>query len=85
MSKSIRHERRIPELLIALNNIGATHPSRALSLKEIADRLRMNIEELEEKLNELLKIGYIGKIKIDEKEKFFLTPVGILVALSVYS
>ncbi|MCD6509191.1 MAG: hypothetical protein J7L11_02210 [Thermoprotei archaeon] len=75
----------LKKLLGMLNNIGAVNPSNALTLVEISNRIKMDMKELGQKLEELVKAGYVGKVRDLEEDKYYLTPTGILVALSAYS
>mgnify|MGYP000017522514 CR=1 FL=1 len=68
-----------------LNNVGAISKNRALSIEEISRETKVNVESLRKALEELRDMGYVEFITRDRQRRYFLTPTGILVALSSYS
>jgi len=68
-----------------LNNVGAISKNRALSIEEISRETKVDVESLRKTLEELRDMGYVEFITRDKRRRYFLTPTGILVALSSYS
>lgn len=68
-----------------LNNVGAISSNGALSIEEISRETKIDVKSLKEALEELRNMGYIESIIKEGRRKYFLTPTGILVALSSYS
>jgi len=68
-----------------LNNVGAISKNRALSIEEISRKTKIDAERLKETLEQLKSMGYVNSISRKGQERYFLTPTGILVALSSYS
>jgi len=68
-----------------LNNVGAISENRALTIEEISKETSISTEDLKEVLKELKSMGYVKSTIRRGRQKYFLTPTGILVALSSYS
>ncbi len=72
-------------LLIMLHNIGATESSKALTIQQISEWTRMDISELQEHLQKLIRLGYAQSFSSDDADRFHLTIDGIRKVLSLYS
>ena len=72
-------------LLIMLHNIGATEEQKALTITQIAEWTRMEINELEGHIQKLIELGYAKCFRWEETDKYYLTTDGIRKVLSLYS
>ena len=72
-------------IIETLNNIGAINENRALTLEEISRETSINTKDLIDILKELRSKGYIKSTVRGGQQRYFLSPIGILVALSSYS
>ena len=72
-------------LLIMLHNIGATEASKALSIDQVSEWTRMELDELGIHLSNLIKLGYVQSFQSENKNKYHLTVDGIRKVLSLYS
>lgn len=72
-------------LLIMLHNIGATESSKALTIQQISEWTRMDISELQEHLQELIRLGYAHSFRSGDVDRFHLSIDGIRKVLSLYS
>lgn len=72
-------------ILIPLNNFGAISEDRSLTFSQIQSIVKLNPLKLKEYLNLLERRGYIRRIISGGIEKYYLTPLGIITALSIFS
>ncbi|MEM2026612.1 MAG: winged helix DNA-binding protein [Candidatus Bathyarchaeia archaeon] len=72
-------------LLCILHNIGATEPSRALTIEEIARWTAMDQSKAEQSLNKLMESKYIEVMEVMGARKYFVSIDGIRKVLSMYS
>ena len=75
-----------PKLLLStLMVLGAHSPEKALSIDELAMKLRMGEPELRAELERLAVAGYAVTTQKEGKTKVYLTGTGVITASSVYS
>ena len=67
--------------LRALNNMGVTMADRALTLNEISNNLELDLDTVSHNIQELEKNGYVIRVG----DKYFVSQLGLIKALSFYS
>lgn len=67
--------------LRALNNMGVTMADRALTLNEISNNLELDLDTVGHNIEKLEKNGYVIRVG----DKYFVSQLGLIKALSFYS
>ncbi|MDH5689783.1 MAG: winged helix-turn-helix domain-containing protein [Candidatus Bathyarchaeota archaeon] len=67
--------------LTALNNMGVTLAERALTLREISDNLGLDLNIVNQNVKKLEENGYMIRVG----DKYFVSQLGLIKALSFYS
>ncbi|MDH5363274.1 MAG: winged helix-turn-helix domain-containing protein [Aigarchaeota archaeon] len=67
--------------LTALNNMGVTLAERALTLREISDNLGLDLNTVNQNVKKLEENGYMIRVE----DKYFVSQLGLIKALSFYS
>ena len=67
--------------LRALNNMGVNLAEKALSLKEISNVLELDLDTVSHNIEKLEKNGYLVRVG----DKYFVSQLGLIKALSFYS
>lgn len=67
--------------LTALNNMGVTLAERALTLREISDNLGLDLNIVNQNVKKLEENGYMIRVE----DKYFVSQLGLIKALSFYS
>ncbi len=78
----------VPEefrVLSMMNNIGAIIIERSLTAEELAKWTGIDIAEVRDCLERLRELGYIEHAQIEGAEKYYLTKIGIMKVLTLYS
>ncbi|MEM2211128.1 MAG: hypothetical protein QW372_04150 [Nitrososphaerales archaeon] len=75
----------IKRVLSSLLTLGITSEEKAIDVEELANKIGLNVSELNEPLSELLRLGHLRRIFFKGKEYFYLTATGIIAACSIYS
>ncbi len=78
----------IPEefrVLSMMNNIGAIKIERSLSAEELAKWTGIEIGEVNDCLQRLRELGYVEHADIEGVQRFYLTKIGIMKVLTLYS
>jgi len=72
-------------LLSTLLVLGAQSPERALSSKDLADKLGIDVLSVEAELKRLVEAGYAQAVAHEGVTKIYLTGTGVITASSTYS
>lgn len=78
----------VPEefrVLSMMNNIGAIMLERSLSPEELAKWTGIEVGEIKDCLQRLRDLGYVEHVDIDGLEKYYVTKIGIMKVLTLYS
>ena len=78
----------VPEefkVLSMMNNIGAIMLERALAPDELSKWTGIEVGEVRDCLQRLLDLGYVEHADIDGVKKYYLTRIGIMKVLTLYS
>ena len=68
-------------VLLTLHNFSAVDELRARDIEEIAREINLEIKHVEEVVKQLLEMGYVCR----KNGRIYLTPLGILKILSLFS
>jgi predicted transcriptional regulator len=75
----------VKQILLALMRVGAQSIESAVEKKEIIERVNLEEEELDSKINNLINEGYMKIERNNNEARIYLTPLGIVAASSIYS
>lgn len=69
-----------PELLLLLylNNLGVIDEVRAMSIKDMAERLELDPALVAKVVEKYLKLGYIKMVEKGEEPRYYITPEAVL-------
>ncbi len=78
----------VPEeyrVLSMMNNIGAIMLERSLTPEDLAKWTGLEVEDITGCLQRLQELGYVEHVEIAGAEKYYLTKIGIVKVLTLYS
>ncbi len=78
----------VPEeykVLSMMNNIGAVMLERSLTPEELAQWTGLGVTDIKDYLQRLRELGYVEHVEIEGVKKYYLTRIGIMKVLTLYS
>ena len=78
----------VPEefrVLSMMNNVGAVTPEKSLTLEDLAMWTGLVETALRDHLKKVMEQGYVAQIQVQGVEKYYITKMGILKVMTMYS
>jgi DNA-binding IclR family transcriptional regulator len=78
----------VPEdfkVLSMMNNVGAVTPEKSLTLEDLAMWTGLVETTLRDHLKKVMEQGYVAQIQVQDAEKYYITKMGIIKVMTMYS
>ncbi len=72
-------------VLSRLHDLGVVSEEKALTDDEIAKMLNMDVRDIYDILRKLEQREYVVALRIDERQRYHVTGLGIIAACSIYT